>query len=221
MSFATIAAVLGLALLDTLSPALIGVTLYLLLARPRRLGLLLSSYLGTVAASYFAMGCLLMFGLAAVLPAVDESVWQWVQRAVGVILFAASWFVPARDPASRPRRPVAFTVPAVVVFGLGTWLFEVATAVPYFAAVGIMTSNRLAPGQWLPLLAGYVVIMVLPGIVLYAIWRLVGARVRGRFDRWRDRVDRGSGETLSWMMGIAGVLLVLNTLPDQIVIGNG
>ncbi|MGP6175603.1 hypothetical protein [Corynebacterium sp. A21] len=41
----------------------------------------------------------------------------------------------------------------MMLFGLGTWLFEFYTAVPYFGAIGVMASAGLVPTQWLPLLA--------------------------------------------------------------------
>ncbi|TDD70539.1 hypothetical protein E1262_09915, partial [Jiangella aurantiaca] len=100
------------------------------------------------------------------------------------------------------------TVPAMVGLGVTTGLLEAATALPYLAAIGLMTSNELSPAQWAPLLAGYNVIMVLPGVLLFVVWRVAGDRVRTRFERFRDWLQANSAETLAWIMGIAGVLLV-------------
>lgn len=98
----------------------------------------------------------------------------------------------------------------MLLLGLGTWLFEFATAVPYFAAIGLMTSAGLAAAEWLPLLGAYVVIMVLPGILLWAAWTALGERTRGRFERWRARLSSGSRTTISWMVWIAGIFLVVD-----------
>jgi cytochrome c biogenesis protein CcdA len=220
MSGGIVAAVLGLAVLDMLSPAVISVTIYLMLARPRRSVLLLSIYLGTVAVSYFALGVLLLLGLGAIIPTVDPAVLRWVQAGLGVALFAASWFIPDRksepEPTSAQNR--AFTVRSVVLLGLGTWLFEFYTAVPYFGAISIMTAARLDPSAWLLLLAAYVVIMILPGIVLYLAGVVLRERLRERLEHWQRRLDSSSRNTLRWILGIVGVLVFLDALPAEIAI---
>ncbi|GII93964.1 GAP family protein [Sinosporangium siamense] len=209
MSIETIGAVLGLALLDTLSPSVIGVTLYLLLARPRRMSLLLGTYLGTVAAAYFALGVLLMLGLGAVEPLIDDTVWAWGQGLLGVALIVGSYYIPGKDPERASVRTRTFTMRAMLVLALGTWLFEFSTAVPYFGAIAIMTSAGLAAVQWLPLLAVYVTVMVIPGLLLLAAWAALGERVRARFERWQDKLASGSRTAVSWIVFIAGILLVL------------
>lgn len=211
MTLETVLAVLGLALLDTLSPAVIGITLSLLLTAPRRLSPLLGAYLATVATAYFVLGVLLMLGLGALVPAIDPSMRAWLQAALGVGLFLGSWLVPTK-PSRRPREPRALTVAAMITFGLGTWLFEFATAVPYFAAIGLMTATGSDPVHWLPLLAVYVVIMILPGILLHVGWLVLGDRTRARFEHWQTKLRSGSHATVSWVMGIAGVLIFLNAL---------
>lgn len=221
MSIVTAAAVLGLAVLDMLSPALVGVSMYVLLARPRRPGLLLTAYLGTVAVAYFVLGALLMLGLEAVLPVIDPAVWPWVQGGIGIALFIASWFLPARK-AEAPRAPSrALTVRSMILWGLGTWLFEFSTAVPYFGAIGIMTAAGLAPAQWLILLGAYVLIMILPGIALFLTWLLLRDRIRDRLERWRSRLAAGSRSMAGWIVGIAGVLIFLDALPEEISITIG
>lgn len=75
-----------------------------------------------------------------------------------------SYLIPRRD-GQRAAEARSFTAGTMLLLGLGTWLFEFATAVPYFAAIGLMTSAGLAAAEWLPLLGAYVVIMVLPGIL--------------------------------------------------------
>ncbi|TDD08428.1 GAP family protein [Nonomuraea deserti] len=221
MSIQTIAAVLGLALLDTLSPALIGITLYLLLSRPHRMGALLGTYLATVAIAYFTLGVLLMLGLGAVVPRVDDTVWTWGQAAFGAALVVGSYFIPDRDPHRASPKARSFTMRSMLLLGLGTWLFEFATAVPYFGAIGIMTLAGLPAAQWSPLLGAYVTIMVIPGVLLFAAWAALGERTRDRFERWQGRLDSGSRTTLRWIVGIAGVLILLDAAPDQITITAG
>lgn len=218
MSIETIGAVLGLALLDTLSPTVIGITLYLLLARPHRVGALLGVYLGSVAIAYFALGVVLMLGLGAVVPLVDDTVWVWGQAVLGAALIVGSFFIPDKNPERASIAARSFTVRSMLLLGLGTWLFEFSTAVPYFGAVGIMTSASLPAVQWSPLLGVYVTIMVIPGILLFALWTAMGERMRERFERWQNKLSSGSRTTLRWIVGIAGFLLLLDAAPDQITI---
>lgn len=212
MSIETIGAVLGLALLDTLSPTVIGITLYVLLARPRRVGALLGVYLGSVAIAYFALGALLMLGLGAVVPLVDDTVWAWGQAVLGAALIVGSYFIPDKNPERASLRARSFTVRSMLLLGLGTWLFEFATAVPYFGAIGIMTSADLPAVQWSPLLGVYVTIMVIPGILLVVAWTALGERLRERFERWQDKLSSGSRTLLSWIVWIAGCLILLEAV---------
>ncbi|TDC51894.1 GAP family protein [Jiangella ureilytica] len=218
----------GLALLDTLSPATIGISIYLLLTAGPRTGRLLTGYLTTVAAFYFALGVALMAGLGAVTDslgdAMDSRTAHLVQLGIGAALFIGCWFVPGKKKereddggsgaAGRTQRRAgrAQTLPAMVGLGLTTGLLEAATALPYLAAIGLMTSADLSPAQWGPLLAGYTVVMVLPGALLYLVRRIAGERVRSRFERFRDWLRANSGETLAWIMGIAGVLLARDAI---------
>lgn len=218
MGLDVILPVYGLALLDTLSPATIGISIYLLLTAGSRVPRLLLTYLATVALFYFCLGAALMAGLGAVVDSLGDAVNSrsayLVQAAIGVALFIGCWFVPTKkkdgyDTGRRERRAGrAQTIPAAVGLGVTTGLLEAATALPYLAAIGLMTSAGLSAAQWAPLLAGYTMIMVLPGVVLFAAWRIAGERARPRLERLRDWLRANSGEALAWIMGIAGVLLV-------------
>jgi cytochrome c biogenesis protein CcdA len=201
----------GLAVLDTLSPTTIGITLYLLLTA-QRLARLLFTYLATVALSYFALGAVLMLGLGAVVNVVDERVALVGQAVVGAGLLVGSWFIPDRKPGAAPPTPKAHTAAAMVLLGVTTWVLEAATALPYFGAVGIMTAAGLTAAQWLPVLAGYTVVMVLPSVALYAAWRVAGPRLQPRLERWRNKKRSNSRNTLRWIVGIAGFLVLWDAL---------
>lgn len=106
MSMLTITAVLGLAVVDMLSPALIGVTLYLLLARPRRTGLLLGVYLATVAAAYLLLGVVLMVGLGAVVPVSTRTCGPGSRAGSASGCSSAASSSRRRSPAVGPPDPV-------------------------------------------------------------------------------------------------------------------
>lgn len=206
--------VAGLALLDTLSPTTLGVTLFVLLSGATSVARPLFAYLGTVALFYFALGCALMLGLGAALSSLshlaDSPVFGWALLVLGGGLFAYSWVMPTRRRA--PRRPASFRTVSMIGLGLATGLLEAGTALPYLAAIGIMGAAGLTAPTWVPVLAAYNLVMVLPPVLLYLGHRLFGERLRPRLDRWREKIDAGSRETLSWIIGIAGLILLVNGL---------
>ncbi|MFI7612074.1 hypothetical protein ACIBP6_12715 [Nonomuraea terrae] len=61
-------------------------------------------------------------------------------------------------------------------------------------------------------------VMVIPGILLFVGWAALADRMRARFDRWQDKRSSGCRTTLSWIVGTAGFLLLLDALPDEIAI---
>lgn len=206
--------VAGLALLDILSPATIGITLYVLLSGSRSVARPLFAYLGTVAVFYFVLGCALMLGFGFLLDAVngvaDSPVVSWAMVGLGGALLVSGFFVPT-GPREQ-RRPASFGTGAMIALGLATGLLEGGTALPYFGAVGIMTTAELSPATWVPVLAAYNVVMVFPPILLYLAHRLLGERLRPRLDRWRARVESGSRKTLGWIVGLVGFFLLTNGL---------
>ncbi|RJE86273.1 hypothetical protein D3P07_19570 [Paenibacillus sp. 1011MAR3C5] len=205
----------GLAILDTLSPAALGVTVYLLLTEKERLSSRLMIYLATVAAFYFSVGVALMLGLDALLPAVstilENRMVSWGLFIIGAILFIASFYYPKSKKKSVPR-PKSKSMAAMIALGFTTSLIEVGTAFPYFAAIGLMTTHHLPIFQWLPMLAGYNVIMVLPPLVVFALHVLLGRVMQRPLEKLQAYISKHSGSAISWIMCIVGLILIFNTL---------
>ena len=90
----------GLAILDTLSPTTIGVTIYLLLTDKERLTKRLFVYLLTVAGFYFAVGVSLMLGLDFLFKFISglfqNRIVSWLLFIIGVILFIVSFYIPPK-----------------------------------------------------------------------------------------------------------------------------
>lgn len=206
--------VAGLALLDTLSPATLGVSLYVLLSGARSVARPLLAYLATVAAFYFCLGCALMLGLGWVFGALeglaDSPALGWVMTLAGGGMLAYALFASPKEP--KRREPATLRVWAMVGLGLATGLLEGGTALPYFGAVAIMTTAALPATAWVPLLAAYNLVMVLPPVLLYLLHRAFGSRLRPRMERWRAKVESGSREAMGWIIGIAGFLVLRHGL---------
>jgi len=205
----------GLALLDMLSPATLGVTVYLLLTEKERLSSRLMIYLLTVAVFYFSVGVALMLGLDAFL-ARFSSIFQnrivsWAMLIIGGILFIASFYYPKSKKTDLPR-PKSKSKKSMITLGFMTFLIEVGTAFPYFAAIGLMTTSNLAVFQWLPIIVGYNFIMILPPLILFILHLLLGRVMKRPLERLQIKLSKHSGSAASWVMCIVGLILVFNSL---------
>ncbi|UFU03288.1 GAP family protein [Ruania suaedae] len=215
-----------LALVDSTSFGTLLIPIWLMLSAGRlRPGRVLA-FLLTVALFYWLVGLLLLAGAESLLTALEEDspVLTYGQLALGAALFAGSFFVGRgrKDASAAPAPPGRLarwrerTVsaegrggwPALVGLALAAAALEVATMLPYLGAVGMLTAAEVAPAQRVLLLTGYCMIMVLPALVLLgariAARRVVEPALR-RLSAW---MARSSGETIAWVMGIAGFLLL-------------
>lgn len=208
----TLVSLLGLALLDSLNPSALAVTIYLLLQGGAYVTRVLT-YLCAVFASYLGIGVLLMLGLGSVWGYVDGPGVYVVQGVAGALLLGYALLAPNK-PRSAPktRTPRSRGLAAIFMLGVTITVVELSTAFPYLGAVAILTGADLAMSRWLPILVGYNVIFVLPPFLLMAAYKAYGVRLRGRFERLRDRFEGGSRETLLWIMGIVGFFLLADSL---------
>ena len=205
----------GLAVLDMLSPATIGVTVYLLLNEKEKQTSRIFFYLLTVAGFYFIVGVSLMLGISTLLESVSNifqnKTISWIIFIIGTILFIASFYVPANKNVDLPYIK-SKRLTSIIILGLSTSLFEVGTAFPYFAAIGILSTSDLTSMEWVCILAGYNLIMVLPPLLLYFIYFLFGRWMDKPLKNLRESLVKNSGSALSWIMCIVGIILIFNSL---------
>lgn len=218
MSLELLGMIGGLALLDTLSPATLGVTVYLLLSEKERLGSRLMIYLVTVAAFYFAVGFALMLGLDKLLSTLSSILEHrsisWTMMMIGTILFIASFFYPtSKKKRTDLPRPKSKSKAAMIALGFTTSVVEVGMALPYFAAIGLMTAANLPAYQWLTILGGYNFIMILPPLVLFILHALFGRVMQRPLERLRVKLSN-TGSALSWIMCIVGLILIFNSVDN-------
>ncbi|WP_431910243.1 GAP family protein [Nonomuraea jabiensis] len=209
MTIGLLLALAALALVDSTSFGTLGIPVYLLLASKRPGGLLV--YLATVAIFYFLVGVALMLGLSTVLERFGDLLRStpayWVQLVLGVGLFALSFKL---DPKGKPERrfePRVGGPRVMVLLGLTAGVLEVATMVPYLAAIGIMTTAGLTAGQWVPVLGAYVLVMILPPLALMGLRAVAGAWLEPKLERLRGWMSKHAASALSWGLAIVGFLL--------------
>lgn len=203
----------ALALLDMFSPSIIGVSVYVLLVAKKQQIRLLLTYLMTVALFYFSTGIFLMLGLGVIFNPIsnllDSYSARLIMTIVGAALFIGSWLVPKRKTNGAPK-PKSLHVSSMVALGFTTSILEVATALPYFAAIGILTSNQIEFYEWLPILAGYNLIMIAPGIFLLCFHLLFRRFMNKPLRKIQTLFDQRTSSTLSWVMFFVGLILLIN-----------
>lgn len=218
-----------LALVDSTSIGTLLVPIWLLLApggvTVRRMGL----YLGTVAGFYLVVGTAVALGLDVVAAPLGEALRTptglVVQAGLGVALFALSFVVDpgekvrarraaaGRDPAQRVLRwrdrAVGGTTGArpLVLLALGAAALEVATMLPYLAAISMVSTSDLVPAARLAVLAAYCVVMVLPALLLTGLRVAAARRVEPLLERVGAWMTRTASSTTGWVLGIAGFLV--------------
>ncbi|MGE7945494.1 GAP family protein [Lysinibacillus sp. NPDC093688] len=205
----------GLALLDTISPTIIGVTLFLVLTDNRNLTSRLLAYLLTVGLLYFSLGIVMMLGLNFIIEAFSNifqnKIVSWVIFIVGVILFTASFFIPANKKSNIPK-PKTQSIFSIIIIGITTFIIEAGMALPYFAAIGLLTTINMPFHQWLPIIAAYNIIMVLPALFIFLGYKLFGKWINPTLVNLRNKITSSSSSALSWMMCIVGVILIFYTI---------
>lgn len=241
MTLTAMGALAGLALIDSTSFGTLGVPVGMLAQRRVRAWTVLL-YLLALALFYWVLGLALLRGIGAVAAlldgggapgaAVSGPVATIAQVALGAGLLALSFVVwPAgteRQEARRRRRaergpgPVGRAMarvsggeagaPAVVGLAVVAGTVEAASMVPYLGAIGLIAAAPLGAAAEAAVLAGYVAVMMLPALALLT-GRLAAARALEpllvRISAW---LARSGDATLGWVLGIVGVLLLVNGL---------
>ncbi|WP_039822237.1 GAP family protein [Nocardia testacea] len=226
MTFTLVAALIGLALIDSTSFGTLLIPIWLLLTPGRLRAGRIAAYLGTVAAFYFGIGILLVLGADAALTAVGAIDLPPVplrigQLILGILIIALSYRLEARaerrsgSPGKIHRwrsRTMSGSGNArsLMKLALVAAALEAATMLPYLAAVGLIANADLAWQLTGFVLAAYCVVMTLPAIAL-ALARLAAhQRVDPFLQRINDWFTRNSAKALGWTVGGLGIGITLN-----------
>lgn len=240
---ALIPALAGLALLDSLSFGTLAIPVWLLLAPGRVRPVRLLTYLTAIGAFYFAVGTLLLAGIAQLpsrpaLPELDEKITRWIGLISGGALVFLSHVL---DPATKARRGERKSsrgglsgrlsrwrstamgdgvsghggASAVALAGLAivAGTAELTTMLPYLGAIGLIATSGVPAELRAGVLACYCVIMLLPALVLLAARIVGGDRLHPPLERLDAWITRNAGSTLAWVIGIIGVILIIRNLP--------
>ncbi|MFD4668445.1 GAP family protein [Lentzea sp. NPDC058450] len=206
-----IAALAGLALLDSTSIGTLFIPIWLMLTPGRLKPSGFAVYLGTITVFYFGVGVLIVLGASRVIDHLDGKVALWIQLVIGVLLFAVSFRFDGKKKADTGKWQNRLNAngSAVPLAGVAVLagVVELATMLPYLGAIGMMSAADLNAGQIGLLLAGYCLVMIVPALVL------LGARLalREKVEPFLTRISTWFAEkgasTTGWILGIAGFLV--------------
>ena len=179
------AVLLGLAMVDSLNPSAIGITIYLILSGSGYARRVLI-YLAGVFVTYLSIGTLLL--LYAIL-------------------------APSkRGEPSRERLPRSFNDAALFALGVTISVIEFSTALPFLGAIALLGRADLPLPATVGILAGYTLVMLLPPLAILALFAVSARRLGDRLQRWRDRLRGGTRNAWLTVVGLVGFVLLADAL---------
>lgn len=100
----------------------------------------------------------------------------------------------------------------VLVLALVAGVLELPTMLPYLGAMTVLKNSGWAEPTQLIALGLYCLVMILPALLLVGVRALAGERLDGWLQRVGVKLGRYAQETLGWVVGIAGYLLIRSAL---------
>ncbi|WP_026930856.1 GAP family protein [Glycomyces tenuis] len=234
MDLALAASLVVLALIDSTSFGTLLIPIWLLLAPGRiRVGRMLV-YLGTIVAFYFAVGMAIALGantfMSDISAFLETGTARWIQLALGVGLFIFSFRFDSKrkkegggrlmrwreralgveeaegaaGTATRTRRGSALPLAGLA---LAAATVEVATMLPYLAAIGLITTAGIGAAGITLTMAAYCAVMVLPALALLAARLFARKAVEPLLVKMNNWMTKHAASTTGWVLGIVGFLL--------------
>jgi hypothetical protein len=205
----TIAGVLFLAVIDSINPSAIVVTLWLLSVAREQATVQVGAYVGAIFITYLLLGVMMVAGIGVVLPSFGDVLRQppglIVQSLVGLALLVYGLTASEKPPSSQVvSRPSTRTYAALVLMGVGVTAMELPTAIPYFAAIALIVEAELPMRVWAPLLGFYNVIFVLPPIALLIGHLAFQKQLAEPYAALRQRLESNARGVVLWVAGLVG-----------------
>ncbi len=212
---ALLATLIGIAMLDSINPSAIAMTVYILLQAPERLKYRsVIAYVCGIFVTYLLLGMALITGITVVLTVLPSGTSRWLAGAQ-VVLGGAMvlWAITPHRKKRRQRLNVALRPSSMLILGSGVTIVELSTAFPYLAALGLLHQIHTTAINKAALLLVYNTIFVLPPLILLGLYKVRGAVFVGRIKRKVSR-HHGSPGAMRWVVGIIGVILMLDNIGE-------
>lgn len=192
MTLALAAALLGIALVDSLNPSALVVTTVLLAGTdPFRRALAYIAGIAGIAVAYYLVGVAVALGASDVLTAAPEAVQRpaigfGLEGALGLLLVGFAVRKTRReDPRPRVR---GASLSAAFLTGVTITAVESTTALPYIGALTALVRAEVPLGQVLVALVVYNLVFVLPPLLLVAVQAVRPGQAAVVVERVRSRL---------------------------------
>ncbi|ALO67881.1 hypothetical protein AS189_17100 [Arthrobacter alpinus] len=96
----------------------------------------------------------------------------------------------------------------MVGLALVAGLLELPTMVPYLVAIGFLSNSTLPLPGAIGLLVVYCLLMLVPALILLGLRAAAGTWLDSLIHRVSSKMSKFSGETVLWVLGIVGFLLL-------------
>lgn len=209
---------IGLALLDSIGVGTLVVPLWMMLRPSFRVrGVLL--HLGVLGLLYLGVGITLLtvfqdVTLASMAHAVPGN--AWVRMTVGVVVLVLGLICDRRR--RRPSGTWWMRAPAsargVALLAVAVGAVEVATMLPYFAAIDAVAASGRGLVLSVSILAVYVLITLLPALVLLAFRVAASQLVSSVLRPLMHRAQRWSQDVVGTVLIVVGALLAADAAID-------
>jgi hypothetical protein len=128
---------------------------------------------------------------------------RWRERALGVDENGTGES-SAGGTGTRTERGSALSL---IGLALGAATLEVATMLPYLAAIGMVTAAGLGAAGTTLTMAAYCAVMILPALVLLTARLLARDAIEPVLNKINDWMSKHAAGTTGWVIGIVGFLL--------------
>jgi cytochrome c biogenesis protein CcdA len=214
MTFELLAALIGIAVFDSLNPSLFFAQFYLF-ATPNPVPRILT-YLAGVMAVMVVGGILLVAGVGALIGEVVRSISPQIgillQLGLGVMLliFGVRYRAQPSSEGGEVKKPRSLSLGASFLFGMAVMGNELTTALPYFLAIERISSAGMDWVGNLIALGVYNFVFALPLLIFVGLFVKLRGRFTAQLERISEWVRRWTPRIIKYGALIFGVVLVLN-----------
>jgi len=129
---------------------------------------------------------------------------RWRERALGTDEPDAAEPETGGGTATRTKRGSALSL---VGLAAAAATLEVATMLPYLAAIGMVTAAGLTAAGTTATMAAYCLVMIVPALFLLGTRLIARNAIEPVLVRINDWMTKHAASTTGWVIGIAGFLL--------------
>jgi cytochrome c biogenesis protein CcdA len=204
---------IAIALVDSLNPSIILMTLYLL-STEKPLNRT-TAYISGVFLTNWALGLLAYFGLGAVFSVlidrvVNASAW-WVyalELVAGIALLVAAYSVNTSKDAKLHKKPKAIDPRATFVLGIVATFIEFSTAAPYLAAIAVLTRADVSSLYAVFSFAVYNIVYVIIPLALFAVYLYKKEQATPTLARINKKLSHWVKKAMRVVFVLLGILLI-------------